>query len=148
MNNYGFNREQRSKFNYWFAHWCAFQMVALCLHIWKPKYLFHDIEKPWLRLFLPYKKVQKIHRKFNRHHEQWLERHNHIPVDIDALIIDNECSRFTKQAATLTALQYFNKKLSECEQKISNQQADQLVYKYQALYNSAINRAKQLGLDE
>lgn len=51
MKTYGFDKESRSTFKYWFAHWCAFQMVALDLHVWRPKYLLHDIEKPWLRLF-------------------------------------------------------------------------------------------------
>ena len=47
-----FDKSQRSKFKYWFAHWCAFNMTALNLGVWKFKYLFHDIEKPWLMLFL------------------------------------------------------------------------------------------------
>ena len=55
----GFDKEDRSTFPYWFAHWCAFQMTALNLGIWKFKYLFHDWEKPWLRLFLPYKKMMR-----------------------------------------------------------------------------------------
>ena len=45
-----FTKEERSGFKYWFAHWCAFQMTALNLKCWRPKYLLHDIEKPWLKL--------------------------------------------------------------------------------------------------
>ena len=45
-----FTKEERSGFKYWFAHWCAFQMTALNLKCWRPKYLLHDIEKPWLSL--------------------------------------------------------------------------------------------------
>ena len=112
-----FTKEERSKFNYWFAHWCAFQMTALNLHHWKFKYLFHDIEKPWLRLFMSYKKVQKWHRNHHRHHFEWLERKlaaldkkgggylNPIidRFDWEALMIDWECSRFTKLASPRNA---------------------------------------------
>ena len=66
-----FTKEERSGFKYWFAHWCAFQMTALNLGCWKFKYLFHDIEKPILRLFFKYKTVQRIHRRNNRHHLEY-----------------------------------------------------------------------------
>ena len=56
-----FDKSDRSTFPYWFAHWCAFNMTALNLKKWKFKYLFHDFEKPWLKLFLSYKKVQQFH---------------------------------------------------------------------------------------
>ena len=45
-----FSKSERSSFKYWFAHWCAYNMTALNLGMWKPKYLLHDIEKPWLML--------------------------------------------------------------------------------------------------
>lgn len=92
-----FTKQDRSTFSYWFAHWCAFQMVALILHRWKFKYLFHDFEKPWLKLFLPYKAIQKWHRTHNRHHLQYGEKNGYENVDWEALIIDWECSRFTKE---------------------------------------------------
>ena len=38
-----FTKADRSSFKYWFAHWCGFQLTALNLGIWKPKYLLHDI---------------------------------------------------------------------------------------------------------
>ena len=95
-----FTKEERSSFKYWFAHWCAFQMTALNLKCWKFKYLFHDIEKPWLRLFLTYDKVQHIHRTLNNHHLQYKYPNR---VDWEAMVIDWECSRFTKEAAPLTA---------------------------------------------
>lgn len=75
-----FTKEERSGFKYWFAHWCAFQMTALNLKCWKFKYLFHDIEKPWLKLIFGDNKV-----------------------DWEAMVIDWECSRFTKEAAQLNA---------------------------------------------
>ena len=66
-----FNKNERSSFAYWYYHWKAFNLVALSLHAWKFKYLFHDIEKPWLRLFWPYEKVQKYHRYHNNHHIEY-----------------------------------------------------------------------------
>ena len=95
-----FTKEERSGFKYWFAHWCAFQMTALNLKCWKFKYLFHDIEKPWLKLFLTYDKVQHIHRTLNNHHLQYKYPNR---IDWEAMVIDWECSRFTKEAAPLTA---------------------------------------------
>ena len=93
-----FTKEERSTFAYWFAHWCAFNMVALNCRAWKFKYLFHDWEKPWLRLFLPYDKVQKFHRTHSRHHLEYCGK-----KDYEGMVIDWECSRFTKEASPLTA---------------------------------------------
>ena len=95
-----FTKDERSSFKYWFAHWCAFQMTALNLKCWKFKYLFHDIEKPWLKLFLTYDQVQNIHRTLNNHHLQYKYPNR---IDWEAMVIDWECSRFTKKAAPLTA---------------------------------------------
>lgn len=99
-----FSKAERSSFPYWFAHYCAYNMTALNCKAWKFKYLFHDIEKPFLRLILPYEKVQKIHRKHNKHHPEWLEnkigkKYNSKflnKVDYEGMIIDWECSHFTK----------------------------------------------------
>ena len=103
----GFTKDERSSFSYWFAHWCAFQMTALNLHIWKPKYLLHDIEKPWMKLILrDYKKVQRRHRYNHSHHLEYLYNHSLWDFDIDAYIIDNECSRFTKQASPVNAREF------------------------------------------
>lgn len=96
---YLFKKEDKSKFNYWFAHWCAFNMTALNIGIWKFKYLFHDIEKPFLRLFLPYDKVKKIHRKYNKHHLEYGIRKGFDKVDWEALMIDWECSQYSKLTA-------------------------------------------------
>lgn len=93
-----FTKEERSTFPYWFAHWCAFNMTALNLKAWKFKYLFHDIEKPWLKLFWPYEKVQKWHRTHNRHHIEYEGNY-----DLEAMMIDWECSRYTKTAEPLNA---------------------------------------------
>ena len=93
-----FTKSERGTFKYWFAHWCAFQMTALNLRRWKPKYLLHDIEKPFLKLFWDYKKVQKWHRTHNSHHTEYKGQ-----WDTYAMVIDWECSRFTKSEAQLNA---------------------------------------------
>ena len=111
-----FSKEERSTFPYWFAHWCAFNMTALNLRAWKFKYLFHDIEKPWLRLFWDYEKVQRWHRYHNSHHLEYMYRGT---VDVEAMLIDWECSRFTKEASPLTARQEWEKIVEEwnaCDQ--------------------------------
>lgn len=96
-----FSKEERASFSYWFAHWCAYNMTALNLKCWKFKYLFHDIEKPWLMLlWKDYDKVQKYHRVNNNHH---LEYKNRDKIDWEAMVIDWECSRFTKIASPLAA---------------------------------------------
>ena len=107
-----FTKEERSTFKYWFAHWCAFQLVALSSHAWKPKYLLHDIEKPWLKLFWPYPKVQKWHRQHNNHH---LEYTGKKKLDYEAMCIDWDCSRFTKSNSQLNAFFTFLWYLSDKE---------------------------------
>ena len=92
-----FGRDERSTFRYWFAHWCSFQVVALNLGLWKFKYLLHDFEKPWLRLFVKYKTVQTWHRWHNKHHLEYGLRYGFDKVDWEALMIDWECSRFSKE---------------------------------------------------
>lgn len=116
-----FTKEERSRFPYWFAHVCAYNMTALNCKAWKFKYLFHDIEKPFLRLFLPYKKVQKLHRENNRHHPEWLEvrlrKKDEKMVkylynfDYKGAIIDWESCRFTKQDCPLNAYNEYKRLL-------------------------------------
>ena len=96
-----FSKKERASFSYWFAHWCAYNMTALNLKCWKFKYLFHDIEKPWLMLlWKDYDKVQKHHRLNSKHH---LEYKNRDKIDWEAMVIDWECSRFTKISSPLAA---------------------------------------------
>ena len=95
-----FEPKDKSGFSYWFWHWLAYNYTAKKLGVWKCKYLLHDIEKPWLKLFLPYDKVQHIHRTLNNHHLQYKHPNR---IDWEAMVIDWECSRFTKEAAPLTA---------------------------------------------
>ena len=96
-----FDKSERSTFKYWFAHWCAYNMTALNLKCWKFKYLFHDILKPWLKILLnDYSKVRKIHRKNAKHH---LTYKNVNKIDWEAMVIDWECSRYTKTNAPMNA---------------------------------------------
>lgn len=84
-----FTKEERRSFKYWFAHWCAFQMTALNLKCWKFNYLFHGIEKPWLKIFMVYPDVQRWHRHHNNHHiEYWLDHFfNEKKMDWQAMVI-------------------------------------------------------------
>jgi len=128
-----FDKNERSSFSYWYNHWLAYNLVALKQHAWKLKYAFHDWYKPWLRLFLPYEKVQSFHRSHSNHHPEWLERklikagkkYKKNPMkwvdgyldafhkyDYKGTIIDWECSRYTKNAANLNAHDEYNKVLN------------------------------------
>lgn len=93
-------------FRYWFAHWCAFQLTALNLNCWKFIFLFHDMEKPFLRLFLGHKMATKLHRKLSRHHVEFI-----FPkyYDYVGMIIDWECAKLTKPEKQLNARQTMNK---------------------------------------
>ena len=74
-------------------------MTALNLRCWRFRFLFHDMLKPWMRLFMPYEKVQRLHRKYARHHREYKGKH----YDWLGMVVDWECSRFTKSSAPLTA---------------------------------------------
>ena len=108
-----FGENDKSSFPYWFAHWCSFQLCALNLKIWKFKYLFHDFEKPWMRLFMPYKKVQKWHRTHNNHHLEYGLRYGFDKIDWEALMIDWECSQMSKKQCPLNCREEMENKLSE-----------------------------------
>jgi hypothetical protein len=105
-----FTKAERSTWEYFWAHWCAFQMVAITLGIWKFKYLFHDWYKPWLKMFgMPYDKIQKFHRYHSNHHIEYFETNsNPKQFDWDALIIDWECSQYTKEACSRNAREEMN----------------------------------------
>lgn len=118
-----FNKKERSSFRYWFAHWCAFQMTALNLRVWKWKYLLHDIEKPFLKLIWKYEKVQQFHRKRNSHHLEYGFEKGWDKVDWLALVIDWECCQYSKQEAQLDARETLEYELKsyqwkKCEKQI------------------------------
>lgn len=78
--------------------------MAWKLNIWKPKWLLHDIEKPWLKLLWgDYKRVQKWHKHHNSHHIFYGRLNGLNKVDWLAAVIDWECSRYTKLNAPKTA---------------------------------------------
>lgn len=135
-----FTKKDRSSFPYWFAHWCAFNMTALNLGVWKFRYLFHDFEKPWLKLFLPYEKVQKIHRSISPHHGEFFLKHGWLYWE--DLVIDWECSRFTKQQSPWPAVDVLPKEV----QKLFNSGA---TYKQADIFrDKAFEAIKKLKLNE
>lgn len=103
-----FKKEERSSFRYWFEHYKAFNYVAWKLNVWKPKWLLHDIEKPWLKLIWDYKKLQTWHRHHNNHHIQYGRMNGLNKVDWLAAVIDWECARYTKIAQPRNAREEAN----------------------------------------
>lgn len=118
-----FTEDQKSTFPYYFAHVCAYNMVALNLGVWKPKYIFHDWEKPWMLLLAkglkkvgllkqePYEWVRNWHRTHRKHHVQYyrmptLHKDGRMP-DVVEMILDWESSRYTKLASPRNAYLYF-----------------------------------------
>ena len=109
-----FEKKERSSFSYWYNHWKAYNYVAWKLGVWKVKYLFHDMEKPWLKLVWgDYQRVKKWHREHNDHHIAYGRLHGLNKMDWLAAIIDWECSRYTKIAAPRTARQEVMAMLSD-----------------------------------
>ena len=96
-----FESKDKSGFSYWFWHWLAYNYTAKKLGVWKCKYLLHDIEKPWLKLFWgDYLKVRKWHRENNKHHITYKDKNK---IDWEAAVIDWECSPLTKYDAPMNA---------------------------------------------
>ena len=96
---------EKSTFAYWFAHWKAFNLVAMLLGVWEFRFLFHDIEKPFLMWYWKdYQKVRQYHRSHNRHH--WAYTGNK-GYDYLGMVIDWECSRFSKADAQMTAYETY-----------------------------------------
>lgn len=95
-----FTVEQKSTFSYWFYHWLAFNHTAWKLGVWKPKWLLHDIEKPWLKLIWgDYLRVRQWHKHHNSHHILYGRRHGMNKIDWLGAVIDWECSHLTKYVA-------------------------------------------------
>ena len=127
-----FDKSQRGHFDYYWNHLKAFNYVAKQLGVWKFKYLSHDFEKPWLMLFFlgNYPKVQKWHRTHNSHHLEYNGEH-----DWEAMVIDWECSHYTKTNKTLLAIGEANRKLHDGEMDYND-------------YCKFIATAHKLGLTE
>ncbi len=127
-----FDKDKRGHFGYWFNHVKAFNYVAWKLDVWKFKYLFHDFEKPWLMLFFlgDYSKVQKWHRTHNAHHLEYKGEH-----DWEAMVLDWQCSHYTKTSKTLLAIGEANRKLHDGEMDYND-------------YCKFVSVARKLGLTE
>lgn len=107
-----FTKDQRSSFSYWFWHWLAFNDCAREWKVWSFHHLFHDIEKPFLRLIFPYRLVQKWHRRNNAHHLEYRHPEKRKWVD---MVIDWEASGRTKVACPYNAIEEANQKLDNKE---------------------------------
>lgn len=106
-----FKETEKSSFAYWFAHWKSFQLTAMLLGVWKFKFLFHDIEKPFLMaIWKDYPRVRQFHRTHARHH--WAYAGNK-GYDYLAMVIDWECSRYSKADAQMTAYETYNYELQK-----------------------------------
>lgn len=57
------------------------------------------MDKVFLYLIYPYDKVREIHRKNNKHHIECVNG-----FDLEQLVIDCECARFTKPDKPLNAI--------------------------------------------
>ena len=132
-----FTKADRSSFKYWFAHWCGFQLTALNLGIWKPKYLLHDIEKPWLKLLWKgdYKRVQKWHRTHNKHHLEYGLKHGWDAIDWEALMIDWECCGLSKQEAQLDARETLEYEIQREKWKPYTKEIESRLEQYLNRYN-------------
>ena len=114
-----FTKDQRSTFPYWFWHWLAFNDVAREWGIWQFHHIFHDMEKPWLRLIFPYKTVQRLHRTHNKHHLEYRHPKHRNWLD---MIIDWEASGRTKKACLRNAIEEANFKFDNGEMSYKDYQ--------------------------
>lgn len=74
----------------------------------------HDLDKVFLYIVLPYKKVHDIHRTYSHHHSEKAETHD----DFVQMIIDWECARITKPDKPLNAYETLYKFYPELEEKV------------------------------
>ncbi|MCQ2738224.1 MAG: hypothetical protein MJ224_06410 [archaeon] len=79
-------------------------MTAMNFGVWKLHHLFHDWYKPWMALFVDYNKMHNYHITHSNHHIEhyrltdkcnWLD-----------LVIDWECSQYTKVHGKRTAREF------------------------------------------
>jgi hypothetical protein len=85
-------------------------MTAMNMGVWKFHHLFHDIEKPWFGIFLSYDKVHKRHISKSKHHIEHYRLYGEC--NWTDLVIDWECSQFTKEKGKLTAREFLDKLLT------------------------------------
>ena len=95
-----FTVKEKSTFQYWFYHYLAYNYTAWKLGVWKPKWLLHDIEKPWLKLIWgDYMRVRQWHKHHNSHHIFYGRRTGMNKIDWLGAVIAWECSHLTKCGA-------------------------------------------------
>ena len=100
-----FKETEKSSFAYWFAHWKAFNLTAMLLGVWEFRFLFHDIEKPFLMwIWKDYPRVRQYHRTHARHHLAYAGNKGY---DYLGMVIDWECSRYSKADAQMTAYETY-----------------------------------------
>lgn len=110
-----FSSAHRGTFSYWFAHWRAFNALAMKMHCWQWHHLFHDIEKPFLMLiWRDYARVQKWHREHNAHHIEYARGCEHWNT-LD-MILDWQCSHETKLDAQKRAIDIINDYLQKYDE--------------------------------
>jgi hypothetical protein len=94
-------------FRYWMAHWAMVNYIALKLGRWRVRYLFHDIEKPWMDMLYDHKFTKKYHVTHSRHHIEYAKAHPEIPLkdacDWQEMVLDFESARVTKAEKPLDA---------------------------------------------
>lgn len=93
-------KNRKYTFKRWFKHLVAFNKVAFEYRSWKPKYLFHDIDKPIINLFKSNHDTHVYHRLHSKHHVEYPNIHKQ---DYEAMAIDWECARYTKPEKQLDA---------------------------------------------
>lgn len=97
---------------YTFKHYIAFMKLQKKL-LGYYKYKFHDLDKIFMYVFMPFlgtKKIKNIHRK-KMHH---IEKHKNVQdCNYEEAIIDWECARFTKPDKPETARQVTERKFHQ-----------------------------------
>lgn len=88
------------------AHYKAFLKLEKQL-LGYYKYLFHDLDKIVMYIFIPFigtKRIRRIHRNISKHH---IENYKYSwECNYEEAVIDWECSRFTKPNEPMTAREY------------------------------------------
>jgi hypothetical protein len=100
-------------FNYWYKHYKTYQKVAIKYRCWRVRFLLHDIEKPFLNIFMNREEVHKLHRKYSSHHVDSKGKKDYL-----GMMIDWECARYTKPSKPLNAKETCDKIYPETKDKI------------------------------
>lgn len=137
-----FTVEQKSTFSYWWWHYIAYNYTAWKLGVWKPKWLLHDIEKPWLKLIWgDYNRVKMWHKHHNSHHVFYGRSHGMNKIDWLAVALDWECSNLTKKQCPRNALEETKYILSGAVKKYTKTEIEEIrknifpILKYLGLYS-------------